>query len=241
MFVNSSIIRISFVQFFIAISWISTAHLCRGEQVQIRLDTVDGSGSSINTVREGEKFVLRAYVQDIRPVPEGVFAVYFDVLYDQQLGIVDGDLTYSETFPFVQTSPENALAAAGVVDEVGAIRGQKTLDGEEYWLFDLDFRAVTPGTFNLVADPADSFPQHDTLLYGVNSAIPLDEINFLGTSIEIVPEPNSIVLSGIGIVLLALVRRGRRSTPLPSRILRRRRLHSSSSFVNASSRTSSAT
>lgn len=149
--------------------------------VRIRLEAADNSGTPINTLSVGQNFVVNAYVEDLRQTPQGVFAAYLDVIYNADLASVNGPIVYSADF---SNGRSGSITTPGLIDEVGAFT-QATLGGGEALLFSVPFVANSVGTLNLVAEPADIFPAHDTLLRGINAAIPISQLDFISDSITI--------------------------------------------------------
>ena len=138
------------------------------DQVRFRLETTNLGGNPISSVPVGSEFQLRVYVQDIRPVPEGVFAGYLDVVYDT------GHLTPTEDLVFgpqYQNTASGNGTVDGLIDEVGATDGITPLGGGEFLLFMLQFRADASGTVTFFGEPADLTPVNDIVLFGVDNAV----------------------------------------------------------------------
>ena len=169
--------------------------------INLRLETTDVNGNPISTITAGSEFKVRAYVQDIRtsppdPARTGVFAIYFDLLYDSGLVITKNDPANRFGFDITFASPYNANGLSAnnsflnVVDEVGAFQtGDVGLGTSEFLLTEMTFRANTPGVAEFFADPPDLSPFHDILLFEPPAPIPLDRVN-LGVA--------SITVLGIG-------------------------------------------
>lgn len=163
------------------------------DKVQIRLETTDLNGNPIQAISQGEQFLLKAYVKDLRSDDEvddgidrrGVYAAYFDLLYNYRLvstvGTVDFDGPYTNF-------PSSDLDIPGLIDEVGAFQqGNDPLGDEEVPLFSVIMAANGFGVANFVGDPADIRPDHDTLLYEPPSpALDPVEIRFVNTEIVVV-------------------------------------------------------
>ena len=74
----------------------------------------------------------------------------------------------------------------------------------EQFLFSVPFHATAAG--QLVLTPTlSNTPGLDYLLYGYDDAVSAEHINFMGTSVTIVPEPNSVVLAAAAAGALAFV------------------------------------
>ena len=148
-----------------------------------RLETVNQFGTPITTTAPGSQFALRAYVQDVTPAADGVFAAYLDVLYDVQLVGIDGTISYGEKYPNQQSGN---TSIPGLIDEAGAFDGLSPLGGGELLLFSVPMVANSEGTAVFSGDPADQLPAHDVLLFNVGTPVPSDEIDYGTTTLQIV-------------------------------------------------------
>ena len=133
--------------------------------VRFRLEATDLSGQPIETLTTGQPFLLRAYVQDVRMDPSGVFSAHLDVAYDSSLTAVDGDIEYGPTFAFPSTGPR-VPAGPAIIDEVGAIGGFEPTGGAEFLLLSLPFVANSaPGIAEFVGNSADDELLHPVVFY----------------------------------------------------------------------------
>lgn len=151
------------------------------ELVRIRLEATNADDVPIDTISVGQNFFVKAYVEDIRQVPRGVFAAYLDVNYDSTIAAVTGPIVYSTEFA---NGRSGSTTTPGLINEVGAFT-QSTLGAGEKFLFRVPFVANSVGTLTLVPDPADSFPAHDTLLLGINTAVPLSLLDLVSDSLSV--------------------------------------------------------
>lgn len=149
--------------------------------VRIRLEAATSDGTPIDTITAGQSFVVNAFVEDIRSAPQGVFAAYFDTTYNSNLASVTGPIVFSTAFANGQSG---TTTTPGLIDEAGAFT-QSVLGGGEALLFSVPFVANSAGTLNLTLNPADVFPSHDTLLRGINTAIPVAQLDFVSDSVLI--------------------------------------------------------
>ena len=191
------------------------------KDINIRLEITDLSNRPITTIAAGSEFKVRTYVQDIRtsapdPSRTGVFAVYYDLLYNSQLISTKNDPANRFGFSIDFAAPYNAngLSAnnsfVNVIDEVGAFQtGNAALGSSEYLVTEMTFRANTPGKADFVADPPDLSPFHDVLLFEPPAPVALDRINLGVASITVLgagPEgeytnpQNRLDVSGDGFV-----------------------------------------
>ena len=67
-------------------------------QVQFRMEVTDQTGTAINAVEVGREFAVNVYVVDQRPIPQGVFAAYLDLVFDRSLVERLGKVTFGESY-----------------------------------------------------------------------------------------------------------------------------------------------
>ncbi|MCB9872810.1 MAG: tandem-95 repeat protein [Planctomycetaceae bacterium] len=167
------------------------------KDINIRLETTNLNNQPISTITAGSEFKVRAYVQDIRtsapdPARTGVFAVYFDLLYNAGLITTKNDPANRFGFDIDFSAPynSNGLSAnnsfLNVIDEVGAFQtGDAAVGSGEKLLAEITFRANTPGVAQFNADPPDLSPFHDILLFEPPAPVALSRINLGAASITI--------------------------------------------------------
>ncbi len=167
------------------------------KDINLRLEVTDLNNNPISTIAAGSEFKVRAYVQDIRtsapdPSRTGVFAAYFDLLYDGGLITTKNDPANRFGFAINFAAPynSNGLSAnnsfVNVIDEVGAFQtGSESLGSSEYLLTQMTFRANTPGVAQFVVDPPDLSPFHDILLFEPPAPVALNRINLGVASITV--------------------------------------------------------
>ncbi len=171
------------------------------DQVLIELRTVDLSGNPISAIQQGEEFQIQMYVDDLRfsaaspGVAAGVFAVYTDLLYSLQLVGTVPNTDPNAAFNF-QTSFFNDYVNGqtgdatipGIINEFGAFSSRPTMSESDPLLFaTVNFTAQSPGIADFIPNPADNFPNSDTLLFDTpGSAVPIERIRYVGASLEIV-------------------------------------------------------
>ncbi len=184
------------------------------DKLQIRLVATDTAGNPISRIQQNQEFRIDMYVDDLRfnvnadpldpnnnPSPDlsaGVFAAYTDLLYNLQL--VSTVLPTAATpsgFNFAVSFFNNYLngergdaTIPGIVDELGAFfDGSNMNRPNEVRMASVTFKAKTPGIANFLADPADIVPASNSLLFDTSAtAVPIDQIRYLGTSLEIVAD-----------------------------------------------------
>ncbi len=154
--------------------------------VKIRLDVTDAEGNSLDSVTVGDEFFLNVFVDDIRDEDLGVFAGFVDVMYDANLADVNGSIVIGSDYPITNSGNSSQ---DGLLDEVGgAGESLSPLGGDERLLFRAPFVATEAGTLDFITDPADSLGR-EFLVYGRNTALASDEVNFGSFSLTVNPLP----------------------------------------------------
>jgi len=165
------------------------------DKVRVRLQVVDAQGNQLASVKVGDTFFVRAYVQDIRATATGAFAVYTDIAYQADFAKVNGAITYSADYT---SGKAGTTTTAGLVDEAGAFAGLTPTGADEKLVFTVPFTATAAGTLTFAPDPADTKPAHDILLYGTNTAVLNDEVEFVSASIQVTAEtPPNITIADV--------------------------------------------
>lgn len=175
-----------------------------GASVRVRLVATDMQGHPVEELSVGDAFQLRAYVEDLRGAPEGVFAAYLDVEYGPG-ATVTGPLQFSAAFVNGRTGQ---LDRAGQINEAGAFASFEPTGPGEHLLFTVNMRADAAGIQTFMPNAADVSPDHEILLYGLDVATPRDGIQYVGTTLSIVaPLPGDANRDGqVNLVDLNLVR-----------------------------------
>ena len=171
------------------------------DQVLIELRAVDLSGNPISAIQQGEEFQIQMFVDDLRfsaaspGVAAGVFAVYTDLLYSLQLVGTVPNTDPNAAFNF-QTSFFNDYVNGqtgdatipGIINEFGAFSSRPTMsESDPLLVASVNFTAQSPGIADFTPNPADNFPNSDTLLFDTpGSAVPIERIRYIGASLEIV-------------------------------------------------------
>ena len=145
--------------------------------VAIELSTENADGQPLSQVEVGEEFWLRGSAHDLRDQQEGIFAAFVDVTYSADLVTAKG--RPQETAGFVH-GRSGDVGTAGRIDEVGGFRGTQLddLDRTNGNFFEIPFVADAAGEIIFAANPADSIPQHDVLVYGNDLPVPAEQIDY---------------------------------------------------------------
>jgi uncharacterized secreted protein with C-terminal beta-propeller domain len=174
--------------------------------VRIRLEAVGTDGAPLSGVAAGAPFNVNIYVDDLRDGGAGVFAAYVDIFYSGRLMQVDGEIAFDEEY---RNGVGGSVLSSGLIDEVGAFAHLAELGGDERLLASIPFVALRGGLASLVLNPADEIGS-EVLLYGLNEVIPWDQVELVGTEIEIegtwtnVEEPTDVNDDGFTTALDAL-------------------------------------
>jgi len=159
------------------------------EFVRIRLETTDAAGDPIDSVPAGQPFFLDVLVSDQRVEPQGVFAAYLSVDYDDSRVSADGSISFGADFPNFRSGD---ASTSGLIEEVGAGSTAPLADGSEYMLFRMPFLAETRGEATFNGNPADQLPVSQILLFGIDGPIPEENITYSGTAIDVTGPPNAV-------------------------------------------------
>ncbi len=152
--------------------------------VEVRLEVAATDGTAVSELTAGQEFVVNVYVEDLRDAPEGVFASYFDLLYDSSLVSVNGEIEYGSDFPNGHRA--DATTVGSVVD-VGGFAGFTELGGGEYLLTSVPFVALASGVADFTADTTNASAGDDTLLFALDTSVPQAQIHFVDATVQIAP------------------------------------------------------
>jgi hypothetical protein len=172
--------------------------------MDVKVEATDLAGNPISEVEVGEEFLLVATVQDLRPQPTGVFAAYVDILYDSSLVAVNGPVTHATMY---RNGPDGDTSAPGLIDDAGgffAVQDCQSFpchgDGDQELLFSVSFVALASGMVTSdVGEPNDPTPVHDTLVFGSNEPVAVEDINFIDDTLLVTaPTPADLVTDLLG-------------------------------------------
>ncbi|MCA9213319.1 MAG: tandem-95 repeat protein, partial [Planctomycetales bacterium] len=161
--------------------------LVTNETVSVSLSIENLDGDPITSINGGEQFQLVATVQDLTATSTvgGTFAAYVDVTFDSALATAVGDFSYGEHFAVSQAG----TAQAGLLDEVGGAGDSLTPTGAGgHELFRITMEASGAGELTFQLNEADLAPAHDTLVYGRNDPVDINNLDFHPTSITVVED-----------------------------------------------------
>ncbi|MEX0820127.1 MAG: dockerin type I domain-containing protein, partial [Pirellulaceae bacterium] len=158
----------------------------------------------LDSVSASQTFILAMLVEDLRTMTEsgatlpdgskGVFSATVDVTFDPAAVTPNGSSLSDLRFHNGYTgAASGSFSTPGLLDEAGAsaFGGQVGVPtgAREQLLWRTPFTAGT-STADIVfaTDPADLSPAHDTLVFGINTAIPPNMIEYQTLSLDIVSD-----------------------------------------------------
>ena len=166
--------------------------------VEMSFEFVDESGDPITQASVGDTVGLRVDMDDLRETfgdETFVFAGFLDILYEADL--LAPNLDPSGRLGFEVEFGENIDpdAASGFVDRVGIIDEFGSSDArsdnpqgegpDPRELATIFFTAEAAGEATVVGSPADFFPFRDTLLFGRDTAVPVESIVYDRASLTV--------------------------------------------------------
>ncbi len=164
-------------------------------QMSIRVFPTDLAGNPISTIPVGGQFLLETVVQDVRSDPQfqGVFSAGVDISYDTTYSSHDPNQTpnYDDFWDLNSTE----LSTQGRIIGYGATFSGTAPGNAPQFLFSVVMTADAPGTQTFVAS-FDNTVSHDYGLYGDNAQITSDEVDFMGSMLEITSDA-SISISDV--------------------------------------------
>jgi hypothetical protein len=133
-------------------------------QVSMTLEATDAAGNVLTEIRLGETFIINVYVEDLREVPQGVFAAVANIEFDPE------SLTPGERFAPHGRSGIMSLVPTG---------------GGRHFLYSQAFTALNTGPLMIAAKEIEGI-FGDILVFGRNSALPRELISFGTLELETV-------------------------------------------------------
>ncbi|MCA9217877.1 MAG: cadherin-like domain-containing protein, partial [Planctomycetales bacterium] len=152
--------------------------------ISLRLQVENFDRTPLQNIAVGEEFFLSVYVQDVsgrEPADSGVYAAYLDIDFDANLASVVGPITYGEDYE----NGQRGTVSPGLIDEAGAFDGGQPLGIEETLLLSVPMVSDGNGNLEFSASSADILPAHDSLLFGFDDAIPLDQIMYGSVALNV--------------------------------------------------------
>ena len=162
--------------------------------VSLFVRATDEAGEDIVSVTRGEPFRLEIFGEDLREMPGGIFSAFFDVSYRSEHARLLGNVVIGPSFPVGQT---DFILSSGHFDDVGGSAGLEPPGENPALLLSANFIAEAPGQLIYELQPAD-LVHHEVLLFGRDTRVSPDEVNYGSLSLQVVPEPATFVYACIG-------------------------------------------
>jgi hypothetical protein len=178
-----------------------TVHTLAGDRaddvVDIQLRFKNMNNEIITAIPQGSQFKVDVLVDDLRApanftLAPGVYAAYMDLLYNAALVTPHpGNGGFSFAVDFAPGYTDGRLGTnevPGLINDFGAFAGSRQLDEPNpVLLATLTFEALLPGLVDFAADPADSPPNTDVLLYNLpTTPVPIQQVRYGRAMLEIV-------------------------------------------------------
>jgi hypothetical protein len=190
-----------------------TVHTLEGDRlddnVEFSFGFRDMAGNTVTSVTQGDQFQVYVYAYDLRPergagqTPPtsvqnpGVYAAYLDMLYNANIVLpsspgVNNNLDFANNPIVPYTSGVSGSASIpGVIRSLGAFTGAEKPPfsfADPSLMTILTFTARSAGLAEFVGDPANDSPNTDVVLFNPpNAPVPLEQVRYLRSSIEVVP------------------------------------------------------
>lgn len=190
-----------------------TVHTLEGDRlddnVEFSFGFRDMAGNPVTSVTQGDQFQVYVYAYDLRPergagqTPPtsvqnpGVYAAYLDMLYNANIVLpsspgVNTTLDFANNPIVPYTSGVSGSASIpGVIRSLGAFTGAEKPPfsfADPSLMTILTFTARSAGLAEFVGDPANDSPNTDVVLFNPpNAPVPLEQVRYLRSSIEVVP------------------------------------------------------
>lgn len=175
------------------------------QRAQYRPETTDMNGNPITSIEPGGSFQFQMFVQDVRSEPQGVFAAYVNVVFDESLFATTGAIEHSNQY----SAGDEGTLLPGRMDGVGGVDGIAPLGGDEFLLFSVPMVALdSVGTGIFETNEPEDQVFLATLLFGDSEETNVSDIAFRSTSLTVVPEPGVGCLSLLA--FFGMLLRGRR-------------------------------
>lgn len=157
--------------------------------VHVRFEFANSGGQPVETLSVGDDFFINAYVQDVRTSAAGVFQAYLDVEYAAGLVSTPGPVSHGF---FYNAATAGSVSTPGLIDDAGGLDTDQVAPvptNAELLLFSVPFHANSAGQLNLSAALPQS-PVHQVVLFDKVGGTPIENIQFVGGSIEIDAAPS---------------------------------------------------
>ena len=162
-----------------------TVNVTKTPQVKFNYQITDSNGNAISQINIGQTFQLRAFIEDVRTTGtrEGVFSAYQDVTFDATRATATA-ITHSSIYGQVSAG----TVKPGEIDEVGSVATSilQPVGAGPHLLYTVTLTPNRSGLLTFTGNAPDVIPFHDLGLYGLNDAVPLDEVDYGAASVIVV-------------------------------------------------------
>jgi hypothetical protein len=179
------------------------------------LEAYNSDNQPFTTIKVGQTFELRAYVEDLRAPHGGVAAAYLFAPFTSEFISPVGSVQVANFFDGFQSFgivSGNALGGGGTSLETNP---SKLPPPGPQLLFSLTMVATNPGQAGIGQASAPPSPSYDWFVFFQDEPVPRSQINFINvTKLSfdvVVPEPGAFTLAGVAISSLGLRVARRRS------------------------------
>lgn len=190
-----------------------TVHTLEGDRlddnVEFSFGFRDMAGNSITSVTQGDQFQVYVHTYDLRPERgagqspptsvqnPGVYAAYLDMLYNANIVLPSSpgvnttlDFANNPIAPYI-SGVSGSASIPGVIRSLGAFTGAQKPPfsfADPSLMTILTFTARSAGLAEFVGDPANDSPNTDVVLFNPpNAPVPLEQVRYLRSTIEVVP------------------------------------------------------
>lgn len=148
--------------------------------VGVELRLTDLSGQPINSIQQGQSFLVNVVGKDLRAVRDGVFSIYADLFFDESL-VRATEIIFDGDFTFVQQGE----IEDGLINELGAVTNRVTASMQfESLIAKVRMEAIGVGVAQFTSDPADEV-NNEVLLFGSNELVTPNLVDYGGTELVI--------------------------------------------------------
>lgn len=200
----------------ILVGAVSAPHAIAAPMARIDAFPTDLTGSPIDKISKGEDFLLNVVVQDIRENTtdySGILAAYLNIAFEPQLIEIANNSPPAWGPHFTNEVLTGDRTSPGLIELIGAYYDTAVAPGNNpQLLVQLPATAIAEGTAGM--DPLfhSNGDFHVVAVFGYDAPLAESEIQFVGSTLRIVPEPSALALLAFGAGTLAVLRR---RTPAP--------------------------
>ncbi|MAB91682.1 MAG: hypothetical protein CMJ90_19875 [Planctomycetes bacterium] len=155
-----------------------------GSRGRFNMQFFNEEGQPVNQLMQGEQFYAGIFVEDLRETPRGASAAHLDLVFDDDVLKMNGELQYGGDFEFDRSGGESD----GILRQVGADAGEREIGDRPALLARVPYRAMQGGEFTF-----DPIPTEDVImgvkLVGEDDMVPIELIEFTSAVLDVVTNP----------------------------------------------------